>query len=135
MLKTRKEESNPAFYSDLACCMNTSTLNMCISMTYDICRINQAEYGIRILVAAPQEYVNIYSTRRLGGLLTADGNVFVLSLCGVSVLRSQYTREEKRVRSRLQGQAPEVKIELPGSFCRNIRLIDMPEAAILTRRF
>ena len=28
-------------------------------------RIHQAEYTIRILVAAPQEYVNTYSTRRL----------------------------------------------------------------------
>jgi len=27
-------------------------------------RVNQAEYGIRIFVAASQEYVNIYSTRR-----------------------------------------------------------------------
>jgi len=26
--------------------------------------VNQAEYGIRIRVAAPQEYVNTYSTRR-----------------------------------------------------------------------
>jgi len=30
-----------------------------------IYRGNQAEYGIQILVVAPQEYVNIYSTRRL----------------------------------------------------------------------
>jgi len=29
-----------------------------------IYRVNQAEYGIHILVVAPQEYVNIYSTRR-----------------------------------------------------------------------
>jgi len=29
-----------------------------------IYRVNPSEYGIRILVAAPQEYVNIYSTRR-----------------------------------------------------------------------
>ena len=28
--------------------------------------VNQAEYGIRIRVAASQEYVNIYSTRRVG---------------------------------------------------------------------
>jgi len=27
-------------------------------------RVHQAEYGIRILAAAPQEYVNTYSTRR-----------------------------------------------------------------------
>ena len=30
-----------------------------------IYRVNQAEYGIHILVVAPQEYVNIYSTRRV----------------------------------------------------------------------
>jgi len=31
-----------------------------------IYRVNQAESVIHILVVAPQEYVNIYSTRRLG---------------------------------------------------------------------
>jgi len=30
-----------------------------------ISRVNQAEYGIHIRVVAPQEYVNIYSTRRV----------------------------------------------------------------------
>jgi len=30
-----------------------------------ICRVDQAEYVVRILVVAPQEYVNIVSTRRL----------------------------------------------------------------------
>ena len=30
-----------------------------------IYRVNQAEYVIRIRVVAPQEYVNIYSTRRV----------------------------------------------------------------------
>jgi len=30
-----------------------------------IYRANQAEHGIYILVVAPQEYVNTYSTRRL----------------------------------------------------------------------
>ena len=29
-----------------------------------ICRVNQAEYVIHILVAVPQEFVNIYSKRR-----------------------------------------------------------------------
>jgi len=33
-----------------------------------IYRVDQAEYVIHILVAAPQEYVNIYSTRRTGHL-------------------------------------------------------------------
>jgi len=60
MLNTRNEESNTVLYSDLACYMNTSTLN-----TY-IYRVNQAEYVIRIRVAAPQEYVNISLTRRQG---------------------------------------------------------------------
>jgi len=31
---------------------------------HGIYRVNQAEYGIHILVVAPQIYVNIYSTRR-----------------------------------------------------------------------
>jgi len=35
-----------------------------------IYRVHQAGYGIRIRVAAPQEYVNIYSTRRLRILLS-----------------------------------------------------------------
>jgi len=30
-----------------------------------ICKAYQAEYGIHILVVAPQEYVNIYSTHRI----------------------------------------------------------------------
>ena len=33
-----------------------------------ICRDNQAGYGIHIIVVAPQEYVNIYSTRRSASL-------------------------------------------------------------------
>jgi len=35
---------------------------------HGIHRVNQAEYGIHVLVVAPQEYVNIYSTRRVIGL-------------------------------------------------------------------
>ena len=35
-----------------------------------ICRVNQAEYASRIPMAAPQEYVNTYSTRRLYTLRT-----------------------------------------------------------------
>jgi len=30
-----------------------------------IYRVNQAEYGIHIFLVAPQEYVNIYLTRRI----------------------------------------------------------------------
>jgi len=39
-----------------------------------ICRVNQAEYVIRLLVAASQEYVNTYSTRRLVSLAGARSN-------------------------------------------------------------
>jgi hypothetical protein len=38
---------------------------------HGIYRVNQAEYVVRIRVAAPQEYVNAYSTRRLGGQKTS----------------------------------------------------------------
>jgi len=31
---------------------------------HGICRVSQAEYAIRILVAAPQEYVNTFATCR-----------------------------------------------------------------------
>jgi len=65
MLNTRNEEKNTVFYSCLACFVKTFTLNIYVSMSY---RVNQAEYGIHILVVAPQEYVNIDSTRRLGNL-------------------------------------------------------------------
>jgi len=34
---------------------------------YVICKVIQAEYGIRIRMAASQEYVNTYSTRRVAG--------------------------------------------------------------------
>jgi len=48
-------------YSNLVSFMNTATLNMYISMSYaGLTR----EYVIRIRVAAPQEYVNTFSTRR-----------------------------------------------------------------------
>jgi len=50
--------------------MNTVTLSRYVSVSYY--RVRQAEYGIHILVAASQEYVNTYSTRRLdtGSVLT-----------------------------------------------------------------
>ena len=34
-------------------------------LIHGIYRVHQAEYGIHILVVVPQEYVNIYSTRRV----------------------------------------------------------------------
>jgi len=46
--------------------MNTVTLHMYVSMSYP--GVNHAEYGIHIRVVAPQEYVNLYSTRRCVGL-------------------------------------------------------------------
>ena len=39
-------------------------INLAYLRIHVIYRVDQAEYVIRILVAAPQEYVNNYSTRR-----------------------------------------------------------------------
>ena len=58
----RGGEENTVFYSDLACFMNTVTLNMNIFMSYT--RFTRRN-TLFILVVAPQEYVTIYSTRRL----------------------------------------------------------------------
>ena len=66
MLNTQSEEKNMVFYSYLACFMNTLTLNAYVSMSYY--RGQSAEYSTRILVAAPQEYANTYSTSRMPGL-------------------------------------------------------------------
>jgi len=63
MLNTRNEEKNTAFYLYLACFRNTSILYY--ARIHVIYRVNQAEYAIHLLVVAPQEYVNIYSTRRV----------------------------------------------------------------------
>jgi len=65
MLNARNEEKNTVFYSCSACFVNTFTLNTHVSMAYT--GLTQAEYVIRNLVVAPQEYVNIYSTRRVPG--------------------------------------------------------------------
>jgi len=62
MLNTRNEEKNTVFYSYVACFVNTFTLTMNVSVSYT--GFNQAVYGIHSFVIAPQEYVNIYSTRR-----------------------------------------------------------------------
>jgi len=61
MLNTRSEECNTILYSYLACFKTTLILNMYVFLS----SFNQAEYGIRILVAASQDYVNTYSTCRL----------------------------------------------------------------------
>jgi len=63
MLNTQSEECNMVFYSCLACSMNT----LIYVRGPVIYRVHQAEYGIRIRLVAPHEYVNIYSTRRYGG--------------------------------------------------------------------
>jgi len=55
---------NTEFNSYLACFVNNRTLNIYLRI-YVIYRVNQAEYGIHILLVALQEYVNIYSTRRM----------------------------------------------------------------------
>jgi len=63
MLNTRNAEKNTVLYTHLACFMNNSNLeNVHIYVIY---RVTQAEYVIRILMAASQEYVNHYSTRRV----------------------------------------------------------------------
>jgi len=64
MLNTRNEEKNTVLYSYLARFVNTFGLNYV--RIHVIYRVHQAEYGIRNLVVAPQEYVKIYSTRRTG---------------------------------------------------------------------
>jgi len=63
VLHTQNEERNTNFYSQSACFVNTLTLNMYVCMSYY--RGHQAKYGICIRVAAPQEYMNTYSTCRV----------------------------------------------------------------------
>jgi len=63
VMNTQSEEKNTVFYSYVASFVNTCTLIMYVSMPYY--RVQQAEYSLRILVAAPQEYVNTYSTGRV----------------------------------------------------------------------
>ena len=70
---TQSEEKNTVFYSHLACFVITLTLNMYVSMSYY--RVQQAEYSMRILVAAPQEHVNTYSTCRPGRLTPSPAAV------------------------------------------------------------
>ena len=63
MLITRNEEKNTVFYSYLACVHEYIQLEYV--RIHVINRVNQAENGIHIRVVAPQEYVNIYSTRKI----------------------------------------------------------------------
>jgi len=62
VLNTRIEAKNTVFDLYVACFVNTVILNMDVNMA--IYRVQQAEYVIRIRMAASQEYVNTYSTRR-----------------------------------------------------------------------
>jgi len=69
MLNKRSTEKNTAFYPSSLFC-EYSTLEPV--RIYVIYRVTQAENGIRFLVDAPQEYVNIYSTPRTHTHATAD---------------------------------------------------------------
>ena len=62
MLNTHNEKKKTLFHSYLACFVITPTFEYV--RVHGIFRVNQAEYVIRILVVASQEYVNIYSSRR-----------------------------------------------------------------------
>ena len=67
MLNTRNEEPNNEFSSYLACfCEYIHLEYVRIHIIY---RVNQAEYVIHTIAVAPQEYVNIYSTRRIHAFL------------------------------------------------------------------
>jgi len=80
MLNTRNEEKNTVFYSCLACFVNTVTLKYVrVPVIY---RVNQARYVIYILVVAPQEYVNIYSTSRVCAHLGVSASC---SACRIAV--------------------------------------------------
>jgi len=41
-------------------------MSLAYARIHVIYRVNRSEYIIRILIAAPQEYVNTYSTHRVG---------------------------------------------------------------------
>jgi len=53
--------------SYLACFVFCEYIHFDYVRIHVIYRVNQAEYVIHFLVVAPQEYVNIYSTRRVLG--------------------------------------------------------------------
>ena len=66
----RINPKNTGFYSYSACFLNTLFLNMYVSMSYY--RVYQAASAIRIPMAAPHEYVNTHSTRRVCALFKPD---------------------------------------------------------------
>jgi len=63
MLNTRNEEYEYGilFMASLFC----EYIHLEYIRIHGIYRVNQAEYGIHILVVALQKYVNIYATRRV----------------------------------------------------------------------
>jgi len=61
MLNTWSEEQNPVLIFSLFC----EYTNHEYVRIHAICRVNLAEYAIRIPLAVPQELVNTYSTRRV----------------------------------------------------------------------
>ena len=70
MLNTRSGEENTGFYSYLACVCEYINLEFVrVAVIY---RVNQAENGIHIRVAASQECVSTYSTRRRTGHLLGN---------------------------------------------------------------
>jgi len=54
-----------------SCALGTVTVCEYVHLEYVrihiVYRVNQAKYVIHVLMAAPQEYVNIYSTSRVRG--------------------------------------------------------------------
>jgi len=62
-VKCAESRNNSVFYACLACFMNRTCKHLCYIQSYTV---TQAEYSIRIRMAASQEYVNTYFTRRVG---------------------------------------------------------------------
>jgi len=60
VLNMRSEEQNTVLHIFCLFCEYINLAYVRVSVIY---RVHQAEYGIHILVAASQEYVNTYSTR------------------------------------------------------------------------
>jgi len=63
MLNTWNEQNHTVSYSHLAC-LFCEYFHLDFVRIHVIYRANQAECGIHILVVAPRESVNVYSTRR-----------------------------------------------------------------------
>jgi len=61
MLNTRKEEQKYRILFTFSLVYEYT--NLAYVRIYVLYRVKQAEYSIRVLMAAPQEYVNTFSTR------------------------------------------------------------------------